>query len=251
MSLYLLGKKLPDPQFRCWPFSTDPKTELALRASSSARVRREVALRSFAHAIPAPIMAAINGAATERITFSLSDKVYTMEASLHGAAHQTGHLKLRTPRTRVASRRSGHLAPPQSPKCPRPNGYDPVEWGCSSCRRAVAFSVRGDGLRPNPREPLRSDTAIPDVLMALAAATRHPRFCFEASCIGRRGASIRAFALSSLYLLPCSTRTRGLPRIDRGDVYLGACMIAGIRLARERQVNVRVIPIRSGYRRKY
>lgn len=28
-------------------------------------------------------------------------------------------------------------------------------------------------------------------------------------------------------------------------VYLGACLIAGIRLARERQVNVRVIPVRN------
>ena len=33
-----------------------------------------------------------------------------------------------------------------------------------------------------------------------------------------------------------------LPRINRGMIYLGACLIAGIRLARERQVNVRVIP---------
>ena len=33
-----------------------------------------------------------------------------------------------------------------------------------------------------------------------------------------------------------------LPRINRGRVYLGACLIAGIRLARERQVNVRVVP---------
>jgi hypothetical protein len=32
-----------------------------------------------------------------------------------------------------------------------------------------------------------------------------------------------------------------MPRINRGMVYLGACLIAGIRLARERQVNVRVI----------
>ena len=32
------------------------------------------------------------------------------------------------------------------------------------------------------------------------------------------------------------------PRINRGMVYLGACLIAGIRLARERQVNVRVAP---------
>jgi hypothetical protein len=33
-----------------------------------------------------------------------------------------------------------------------------------------------------------------------------------------------------------------IPRINRGVVYLGACLIAGIRLARERQVNVRVVP---------
>ena len=33
-----------------------------------------------------------------------------------------------------------------------------------------------------------------------------------------------------------------LPRINRGMIYLGACLIAGIRLARNSQVNVRVIP---------
>ena len=33
-----------------------------------------------------------------------------------------------------------------------------------------------------------------------------------------------------------------MPRINRGMVYLGACLITGIRLARERQVNVRVVP---------
>jgi hypothetical protein len=33
-----------------------------------------------------------------------------------------------------------------------------------------------------------------------------------------------------------------MPRINRGMVYLGACLIAGIRLAREQQVNVRVAP---------
>jgi hypothetical protein len=33
-----------------------------------------------------------------------------------------------------------------------------------------------------------------------------------------------------------------LPRLNRNMVYLGACLIAGIRLAREKQVNVRVIP---------
>ena len=33
-----------------------------------------------------------------------------------------------------------------------------------------------------------------------------------------------------------------LPRLNRNMVYLGACLIAGMRLAREKQVNVRVIP---------
>ena len=36
-----------------------------------------------------------------------------------------------------------------------------------------------------------------------------------------------------------------MPRINRGMVYLGACLIAGMRLARERQVNLRVIPTRT------
>lgn len=33
-----------------------------------------------------------------------------------------------------------------------------------------------------------------------------------------------------------------MQRINRGMVYLGACLIAGIRLAREKQVKVRVLP---------
>jgi hypothetical protein len=37
----------------------------------------------------------------------------------------------------------------------------------------------------------------------------------------------------------------GMPRINRSLVYLGACIIAGLRLARERQVNVRVVPTRT------
>lgn len=36
-----------------------------------------------------------------------------------------------------------------------------------------------------------------------------------------------------------------MPRINRGMVFLGACLIAGIRLAREKQVNVRVVPTRQ------
>ena len=33
-----------------------------------------------------------------------------------------------------------------------------------------------------------------------------------------------------------------LPRPNRAMIYLGACMIAGLRLAREKQVNVHVTP---------
>lgn len=33
-----------------------------------------------------------------------------------------------------------------------------------------------------------------------------------------------------------------IPKANRTMIYLGACMIAGIRLAREKQVSVRVIP---------
>ena len=33
-----------------------------------------------------------------------------------------------------------------------------------------------------------------------------------------------------------------IPRPNRALIYLGACLIAGIRLARERQVSVRVLP---------
>jgi hypothetical protein len=36
-----------------------------------------------------------------------------------------------------------------------------------------------------------------------------------------------------------------MPRINRGMIYLGACLIAGIRLARQSQVNVRVVPTRA------
>jgi hypothetical protein len=37
----------------------------------------------------------------------------------------------------------------------------------------------------------------------------------------------------------------GMPRMNRSLVYLGACIIAGLRLAREKQVNVRVVPTRT------
>jgi hypothetical protein len=34
----------------------------------------------------------------------------------------------------------------------------------------------------------------------------------------------------------------GMPQQNRTLIYLGACVIAGLRLAREKQVNVRVVP---------
>jgi hypothetical protein len=37
----------------------------------------------------------------------------------------------------------------------------------------------------------------------------------------------------------------GMPRLNRSLVYLRACIIAGLRLAREKQVNVRVVPTRT------
>jgi hypothetical protein len=43
----------------------------------------------------------------------------------------------------------------------------------------------------------------------------------------------------------CSDPDAHMPRLNRGMVYLGACLIAGIRLARERQVNIRVRPTRE------
>jgi hypothetical protein len=36
-----------------------------------------------------------------------------------------------------------------------------------------------------------------------------------------------------------------MPRPNRNLIYLGACIIVGLRLARQNQVNVRVIPIRD------
>ena len=51
----------------------------------------------------------------------------------------------------------------------------------------------------------------------------------------------RAFAFLS-YTRVVFNPDGHLPRLNRSLVYLGACLIAGIRLARERQVNIRVIP---------
>jgi hypothetical protein len=36
--------------------------------------------------------------------------------------------------------------------------------------------------------------------------------------------------------------TSNLPKPNRSLIYFGACIIAGLRLAREKQVNIRVIP---------
>ncbi len=50
------------------------------------------------------------------------------------------------------------------------------------------------------------------------------------------------FAFNSPILVSMFNPDAHLPRPNRSLVYLGACIIAGMRLARERQVNVRVIP---------
>jgi len=37
-----------------------------------------------------------------------------------------------------------------------------------------------------------------------------------------------------------------MPRVNRAMIYFGPCLIAGVRLAREKQVNMRVIPTSVG-----
>ena len=44
------------------------------------------------------------------------------------------------------------------------------------------------------------------------------------------------------YTVPMFDPNVHIPRINKGMIYLGACLIAGIRLARETHVNHRVIP---------
>ncbi len=39
----------------------------------------------------------------------------------------------------------------------------------------------------------------------------------------------------------------GMPQLNRGMVYLGACLIAGIQLACEQQVNIQVVPNVKGH----
>jgi hypothetical protein len=53
---------------------------------------------------------------------------------------------------------------------------------------------------------------------------------------------IRIFSFISPYTVFVFDPDAYLPKPNRALIYLGACMIAGIRLAREKQVNVRVIP---------
>ena len=53
------------------------------------------------------------------------------------------------------------------------------------------------------------------------------------------------FRLLFVYMVLMFDPDAHMPRINRGMVYLGACLIAGIRLAREKQVNMRVIPTRT------
>jgi hypothetical protein len=50
------------------------------------------------------------------------------------------------------------------------------------------------------------------------------------------------FRFSFAYSVSMFDPDAGIPRLNRSLVYLGACIIAGLRLAREKQVNVRVVP---------
>ena len=51
---------------------------------------------------------------------------------------------------------------------------------------------------------------------------------------------------SFVYALAVFDPFVSMPGVNRNMVYLGACLIAGIRLAREKQVNVRVVPTSNG-----
>ena len=53
---------------------------------------------------------------------------------------------------------------------------------------------------------------------------------------------VNIFAFISPYTALMFDPDAHLPKPNRALIYIGACMIAGIRLAREKQVNVRVIP---------
>jgi hypothetical protein len=51
------------------------------------------------------------------------------------------------------------------------------------------------------------------------------------------------FRLVFAYLIFMFDPDSHLPRPNRNLIYFGACIVAGLRLARQNQVNVRVIPI--------
>lgn len=52
----------------------------------------------------------------------------------------------------------------------------------------------------------------------------------------------RAVSLFVRYTLPMFDPDAHIPRPNRSLIYFGACIIAGLRLARETHVNIRVIP---------
>jgi hypothetical protein len=56
------------------------------------------------------------------------------------------------------------------------------------------------------------------------------------------GDNFSTFVFCSPILFPCSTRTHTYRASIRGMIYLGACLIAGIRLARATHVNHRQLP---------
>jgi len=77
------------------------------------------------------------------------------------------------------------------------------------------------------RELLRARGRLSGILIGETEAM------FSSSCYSSRFGS-----LTLAYSLPGAN----MPKINQSMVYLGACLIAGIRLARERQVNFRIVP---------
>ena len=69
---------------------------------------------------------------------------------------------------------------------------------------------------------------------------------YRTACIFRLGRPCLRFCTADSPFIRYDERVfdpdANLPKPNRSLIYFGACLIAGMRLAREKQVNVRVIP---------
>jgi hypothetical protein len=125
--------------------------------------------------------------------------------------------------------------------------------------RARTDLMEGDGtLRLRCGEELNAERDEGNLFTTRPLRTRHEHYCLlvgfllhGTNCskssaqlpkiVGFHSYFLLIFAYSISMLDPDSH----LPRPNRNLIYLGACIIAGLRLARQNQVNVRVIPIRD------